>query len=152
MATIDWATGGKNWNGRPKKRPNRKKSPWQERLCGKKAKAFKRIGLKRKQSPKKNWVKAQILRKREIRIATCEKPETGGRQEKSSLHGKCMNSRQDSDTNTRKAQAPPACTQPIQDMVRSWVRGKRAWFGGRERGRLILRFLPRLFRGYVLLG
>ena len=33
-----------------------------------------------------------------------------------------------------KAQTLPAYTQPIQDTVRSWVRGKRAWFGGRERG------------------
>ena len=36
---------------------------------------------------------------------------------------------------TRKAQTSPACTQPIQDTVRSWVRGKRAWFGGGERGK-----------------
>ena len=48
---------------------------------------------------------------------------------------------------TRKAQASPACTQPIQDAVRSWVRCKRVWFGGRERGKLILRFLPGLFCG-----
>ena len=37
---------------------------------------------------------------------------------------------------TSKAQAPPACTQPIKDKVRSWVRGRRAWFGGGERGKV----------------
>ena len=42
---------------------------------------------------------------------------------------------------TRKTQTSPACTQPIQDTVRSWVRGKRAWFGSGERGKPILRFL-----------
>ena len=48
----------------------------------------------------------------------------------------------------RKAQTPPACTQPIQGMVRLWVRGKRAWFGNGERKKnLILRFLLRLFWG-----
>ena len=46
---------------------------------------------------------------------------------------------------THKVQTLPAYTQPIQGIVRSWVRGKRAWFGGGERGRLILRFLPGLF-------
>ena len=48
---------------------------------------------------------------------------------------------------TRKAQTSPACTQPIQDAVRSWVRGKRTWFGGGVRGKPILRFLPGLFLG-----
>ena len=48
---------------------------------------------------------------------------------------------------TRKAQTSLACTQPIQDAVRSCVRGKRAWFGGGERGRPILRFLPGLIWG-----
>ena len=46
---------------------------------------------------------------------------------------------------TRKAQTPPAYTQPIQDTVRSWVRGKRAWFGGGGREKPILRFLLGLF-------
>ena len=46
---------------------------------------------------------------------------------------------------TRKAQTSPACTQPIQDTVRSWARGKKAWFGGGERGKSILRFLLGLF-------
>ena len=46
----------------------------------------------------------------------------------------------------QKAQTLPACTQPIQDTVRSLVRGKRAWFGGGERGNPILRFLLGLFR------
>ena len=36
---------------------------------------------------------------------------------------------------TRKTHTSSACTQPIQDMVRSWVRGKRALFGGGERGK-----------------
>ena len=46
---------------------------------------------------------------------------------------------------TRKAQTLPVYTQPIQDVVRSWVSGKRAWFGGEERGKPILRFLLGLF-------
>ena len=32
-------------------------------------------------------------------------------------------------------------------MVRSWVRGKRAWFGGGEKGKSILGFMLRLFWG-----
>ena len=47
-----------------------------------------------------------------------------------------MSSRQILDIHGREA---------IQDMVRSWVRGKRVWFGGRERGKLILGFLLGLF-------
>ena len=47
----------------------------------------------------------------------------------------------------RKAQTSLVYTQPIQGMVRSWVRGKKVWFGGGERGILILRFLPGLFWG-----
>ena len=54
-------------------------------------------------------------------------------------HGKCMSSRQILDIRgrkgTHKAQTLPACTQPIQDTVRSWARGKRAWFGDGERGK-----------------
>ena len=46
---------------------------------------------------------------------------------------------------TRKAYTLPACTQLIKDIVRSWVRDKRAWFGGGERGKPILRFLLRPF-------
>ena len=48
---------------------------------------------------------------------------------------------------TCKAQTSPACTQPIQETVRSWVKGKRAWFGGGERGKPILGFLLGLFWG-----
>ena len=48
---------------------------------------------------------------------------------------------------TRKAQTSPAYTQPIHDMVRSWVRGKRVWSSGGERGKPILGFLLRLFWG-----
>ena len=46
---------------------------------------------------------------------------------------------------TRKNQTSPACTQLIQDKVTSWVRGKRVWFDGGEKGRSILRFLLGLF-------
>ena len=46
---------------------------------------------------------------------------------------------------TRKTQTSPAFTQPIQDTMRSWVRGKRAWFGSGEKGKPILKFLPELF-------
>ena len=44
---------------------------------------------------------------------------------------------------TCKAQTSPANT----DTVRSWVRGKRAWFDGGEGERPILRFLLGLFGG-----
>ena len=53
---------------------------------------------------------------------------------------------------TCKAQTSPAYTQPIQNTVRSWVRGKRVWFGGEERGKPILRFLLGLFWGKCLAG
>ena len=53
---------------------------------------------------------------------------------------------------TRKAQTSPACTQPLQDMVKSWVRGKRAWFGDGEREKPILRFLLGLFWGKYPVG
>ena len=53
---------------------------------------------------------------------------------------------------TRKAETSPTCTPPIWDMVRSWVRGKRAWFGGRDRGKPILRFLLKLFWGIRPVG
>ena len=33
------------------------------------------------------------------------------------------------------------------EVVRSWVRGERAWSGGEERGKPILGFLLRLFWG-----
>ena len=34
----------------------------------------------------------------------------------------------------------------------SWARGKKTWFGGRERGKPILGFLLRLFWGKCLAG
>ena len=54
---------------------------------------------------------------------------------------------------TRKAQAPPAYTQPIQSMVRSRVRNSEGmvWWWG-EGKNLFLRFRFRLFLGGVLLG
>ena len=48
-----------------------------------------------------------------------------------------------------KAQTSPACTQPIQDMVRSWVRAKRAWFGGGERGKAYFEIPSRALLGEV---
>ena len=46
---------------------------------------------------------------------------------------------------TRKVQTPPAYTQSIRDMVKSWVRGKRAWFGGGEKEKFVLGFLLKFF-------
>ena len=47
---------------------------------------------------------------------------------------------------THEAQAPPAYTQPIWDLVGSWVRDKGVWFGGGEKGgNLFLGLLPKLF-------
>ena len=51
-----------------------------------------------------------------------------------------------------KAQTSPACIPPIQEVVRSWVRGKRAWSGGGEREKPILGFLLRLFGGKYSAG
>ena len=51
-----------------------------------------------------------------------------------------------------KAQTSPAYTQPIQEVVRSWVRGKRAWSGGGEMGKPIMGFLLRLFWGKCFAG
>ena len=48
-----------------------------------------------------------------------------------------------------KAQTSPACTQPIQDMVRSWVRDKRAWFGGGESGKTYFEVPTRTLLGEV---
>ena len=50
----------------------------------------------------------------------------------------------------RKAQILPTYTQPIQEIVRSWVKGKRAWSSGGERGKPILGFLLKLFWGKCL--
>ena len=50
---------------------------------------------------------------------------------------------------TRKAQNLPAYTQPIQDMVRSWVRGERVWFSGEERGKTYFEVLARSLLGKV---
>ena len=52
-----------------------------------------------------------------------------------------------------KAQAPPACNQPIQGMVRLWVRDSEGmiWWWG-EGKNLFLRFRLRFFWGSVLLG
>ena len=41
----------------------------------------------------------------------------------------------------------PACTQPIQDVVRSWIRGKRAWFGGGGEGKTYFTVPARAFLG-----
>ena len=49
----------------------------------------------------------------------------------------------------RKAQTSPACTQPIQDIVSSWVRGKRAWFSGREKGKTYFEVAARALLGEV---
>ena len=51
------------------------------------------------------------------------------------------------DIHERKAHARPRSHQPIHSTMRSWVRGKSAWFSGGERERPILRFLSRLFWG-----
>ena len=48
-----------------------------------------------------------------------------------------------------KAQTSLACTQPIQDTVRSWVRGKRAWFDGGERGKTYFRVPTQTLLGKV---
>ena len=50
---------------------------------------------------------------------------------------------------TRKAQTSPTYTQPIQDIVRSWVRDKMAWFGGREREKTYFEVFARDLLGEV---
>ena len=50
-------------------------------------------------------------------------------------HDKRMNSRQILDIHGREACTRPRSHQPIQDTVRSWIRGKRVWFGSGERGK-----------------
>ena len=46
-----------------------------------------------------------------------------------------MSIRQILDTHRKEACARPRHHQPIWDMVKSWVKGKRVWFGGGERGK-----------------
>ena len=54
---------------------------------------------------------------------------------------------------TREAYTPPACTQPIWDLVGSWVRGKGVWFGRGKKGRdLFCSSYPSSFGRYILLG
>ena len=48
-----------------------------------------------------------------------------------------------------KAQTSSTYTQPIQDTVRSWVRGKKAWFGGGERGKTYFKVLTQALFGEV---
>ena len=50
---------------------------------------------------------------------------------------------------TLKAQTSLACTQLIQDTVRSYVRGKRAWFGSGERGKTYFEVPTRALLGQV---
>ena len=50
---------------------------------------------------------------------------------------------------TRKAQTSPTYTQPIQNTVRSWVRGKREWFGGGKKGKTYFEVPARAFSGEV---
>ena len=51
----------------------------------------------------------------------------------------------------RHTQGPDllACIQPIQDTVRSPIRGKRAWFGDWERGKTYSEVPARAFLGEV---
>ena len=68
-------------------------------------------------------------------------------------HGKRMSSRQIFEhtwkKGMRKAQTSLACTQPIQDTVRLWVRRKRTWFGGGERGKTYFEVPARALLGEV---
>ena len=68
-------------------------------------------------------------------------------------HSKCMEQQADFGhmwkKGTRKAQTSPVCTQPIQDTIRSWVRGKKAWFGGGERGETYFEVPARALLGEV---
>ena len=50
---------------------------------------------------------------------------------------------------TRKTQTSLAYTQPVQDTVRSWVRGKRAWFGGGEKRKTYFEVPTRALLGEV---
>ena len=86
-------------------------------------------------------IKKQLTEKVKKRITGCagKPPDHGGRESSKQIFGHTWKE------GTRKAQVSPAYTQPIQDTMRSWVRGKRAWFGGGEREIPILRFLPGLF-------
>ena len=90
-----------------------------------------------------------------------EKPKNGSRHKKPRMGGKmCRQTSRPRRTreqqadfgytwkwSTRKTQTLPTCTQPIQEVVRSWVRGKGAWFSGGEKGKHILGFLLKLFWG-----
>ena len=100
-----------------------------------------------------NLEREQALKNEKPENGSChKKPRMGGRICKQAFRPRWMHDQQADfrytwKWSTRKAQTSPACTQPIQEVVKSWVRGKKAWYGGRERGKPIMGFLLRLFWG-----
>ena len=109
----------------------------------------KKGGLKKKQSPPSS--KAQSRIGQAIKGKRNQKIVKNGRADCAGQPWQTHKQRADFGhtwkRGTRKAQTSPTYTQPIQDIVRSWVRGKRTWFGGGERGKPILRFLLGFFWG-----
>ena len=113
----------------------------------------KKGGLRKKQSPSSSNAQPQIgqaIKERE----TKKWSRTDGRlcRPTRQTHEQQVDFGHTWKRGTRKAQTPLAYTQPIQDMVRSWVRGKGVWFGGGERGKPILGFLLGLFWGKCSVG
>ena len=90
---------------------------------------------KEKQSPLLS--KAQSLGRASHKGKGNQKIVKNGWQTVQANHGKCKQQQADFGhtwkRGTHKTQTSQACTQPIQDTVRSWVRGKRARFGCGER-------------------
>ena len=119
------------------------------------AKKGKRLGWRRK-SPRPSKTqprKEQALKNKKPENGSChKKPRIGGKMCRQASRPRQTREQQTDfgctwKWSTRKAQTSLACTQSIQEVVRSWVRGKRAWSGGGERGKPILGFLLKLFWG-----
>ena len=106
---------------------------------------------KEKQSPPLS--KAQSLGRASHKGKGNQKIVKNGRQTVQANHGKCKQQQADFGhtwkRGTHKTQTSQACTQPIQDTVRSWVRGKRAWFNGGERGKTYFKVPAQALLGEV---
>ena len=105
-------------------------------------------GLKKKQSPLSS--KAQSLGRASHKGKGNKKIVKNGRQTVLANHNKHMSSRQILDIHEREARTRRRPHQPLLSQYKTkWVRGKRAWFGGGERGKTYFEVPTRALLGEV---